>query len=262
MPESNERPEDAPEFNAPDLPAFDPAGLPGAEVIVDDDDFTAVAVPVSALKGLGGAALPPELSVLLGLGGPDPQEVSMRQFAWALEELEAAKERHPDAVKTFEDSFVAVKPAPEHTLLLAPEEIYKAHARELFDRMADGADLTPATEGEIFGLLVDAFGNQPSCGGLTGLYLELSKRVVPEVYDQFLAEDPEETPETVAAFMEENRADMEKHRADIVELLSHERVTDDKDPATRTASGFLGEGGGLADLLSALTGLPTGDDES
>jgi len=281
MSESNERPEgaeDLPELSS-SAPSFDPSGLPGAEVIFDDDDFKAVAVPVSALKGLGeddlgslagalggaglAGSLPPEVAAILGLGGEPPEvqhlRTSFQQFKWATQELEAAKERHPETdPKVFDDEFVIVKPAVEHTGLLAPEPVYRHHARELFDRLAAGEDTSKATEAEIFGLLIEGMQLTPFCDGLTALHVSLAQKITPEVYEKFLAEDPNETPETVAAFVAQNKEDADNHRQELEEFLSHDRHGTEKTPLPAE------EGEDMLDALgnlAAALGLPGLDEK-
>jgi hypothetical protein len=272
MSERNERPEgaeDLPELSSP-APSFDPSDLPGAEVIFDDDDFRAVAFPVSALKGLGeddlgslagalggaglGSGLPPGVAALLGLGGEPPEVQHMRtsfqQFKWATQELKAAKERHPETdPQKFDDEFAIVKPALEHTDLLAPEPVYRHHARELFDRLAAGEDTSKATEAEIFGLLMEGMQMTRFCNGLTALHVSLAQKITPEVYEKFLAEDPNETPETVAAFLAENKEDADNHRRELEEFLSHDRHGTEKTPLP------VEPGEDPDDLLGALAAL-------
>lgn len=262
MSENYERPEDAPEFNAPDLPAFDPASLPGAQVIAEDDDFKAVAVPLSALDGLGegglaglAGSLPPEVAELLGLGVPPEVKqlrTSFQQFKWATDELAKAKERHPETdPQVFEDNFVIVKPAVEHTEFLAPETLYRHHARELFDRLAAGEPTEKATKAEILGLLIDARQYVPFCDGLNSLYLGLAQEVTPEEVKQAEKETP--LPEPIADFRARNAEDEENHRKELEEFLSHDRTATEKTPLPADEGEDMLEA--LASLAQTL-GLP------
>jgi hypothetical protein len=236
-----------------DAEAFDPEDLPGAQVIYSDDDFKAVAVPLSAL---GGTDVPPEvLSLLAGAGGSPLEAVdavltSYRQMNWALEEVDAAKARHGETdPETFDTAFPLLRPADDHPFL-APEPIFRAHCVELLDRVAAGEDLSAATEAEIFGLLVDASKYQPFCGGLTSLYLTLAKKITPEPYAEFLQKEAPGSPEELEEYHAVHAEDAAHHRKEINEILSRDR----SNPAAKPESKYepFDE---LSDILSALSQL-------
>jgi hypothetical protein len=67
---------------------------------------------------------------------------------WAETEIAAAEIRHPDRAALVHSCFLPLQPSPVISTLMN-ERIYRAHVRELLDRVAEGKALTPATYAEL-----------------------------------------------------------------------------------------------------------------
>ena len=101
----------------------------------------------------------PKVETLLEVLGPLGPEVRgiFALMELADEELDAAKKRHPLAEFAIQKSFPLLQPAVE---LFAGKhaEVYRAHCRELLDRVADGAsekELRRGTRAEVLCVLTD-----------------------------------------------------------------------------------------------------------
>jgi len=215
-----------------DGPAFDPRGLPGAEVIYDgtDDEGDGLAVVAVPLSAFDGRELPPEVLELLAetgaSGGPDELSVMLtnfQQMQWALDEIDAAAGRHGETDKNGPIHSAFPLLACVDQPYMAPEQIFRAHCVEMLDRVAAGENTQPPTEAEMFGLLVDVSKFQPFCGGLTALYLTLADKITPQAVKEFMALDLDNSPEDVAEYKREFAEDAENHREQLVELLTRPR---------------------------------------
>jgi hypothetical protein len=101
--------------------------------------------------------------------------------AWADGEIEAAQLRHGERGRgPLWNSFRLLKPTHDRPW---PELVYRAHCRELLDRVAVGADTRPATDAEKLAVLSAASQTAPLNGGAETLYLRLGTRRFPDIFD-------------------------------------------------------------------------------
>lgn len=78
------------------------------------------------------------------------------RMAWAEDEIRQAQARHPQQADTLYHSFSLLSGA-EGSERMSVEPVYRAHARELLERVAIGEDTRPGTAVEvIIGLLATA----------------------------------------------------------------------------------------------------------
>ena len=91
-------------------------------------------------------------------------------MAWADEEIEAAQHRHPAATDLIGDSFVLLRPTQP---LMRTEAVYRAHCRELIDRVAGGEDTRPGTAAECCAALSEASLRAPLRSSAVGLYARM-----------------------------------------------------------------------------------------
>ncbi|GGO94112.1 hypothetical protein GCM10011584_34400 [Nocardioides phosphati] len=76
------------------------------------------------------------------------------RMGWAEDEIARAQKRHPDAADRIYHSFSLLAPRAEQGDRMGTEMIYRAHAREILDRVAAGEDTRPGTSVElVIGLL-------------------------------------------------------------------------------------------------------------
>jgi hypothetical protein len=91
-------------------------------------------------------------------------------LSWAGEEINAAQQRHPTVAERVDRGFVLLRPTHP---LMRREMLYRAHCRELLDRVARGEDTRPGTAAEgcialsVISLMV------PLRSSAFGLYLRL-----------------------------------------------------------------------------------------
>lgn len=101
----------------------------------------------------------------------------LNQLVWAEEEIEAAQKRHPDAVLKISDSFMLLQST--HVMMDKTEFVYRAHVRELLDRVATGEDTRPGTWTEIVCACHEVSLTMPLHGVLFGLYCRAWLRAFP-----------------------------------------------------------------------------------
>lgn len=78
-------------------------------------------------------------------------------MTWAEEEIAAAQRRHPERADKLWHSFSLLRVQEGYSERLSVEAVYRAHAREILERVARDADTRPATAAEIVvGLLATA----------------------------------------------------------------------------------------------------------
>lgn len=231
----------------PDAPeGFDPRSLPGAEVMFDDGDLSVVAVPIGSLPdGKGPADNVMTLGDFLGedlgsdvgisdlLDSISLMSVQLEHMEWAREENAKVCERIGEVVPQDEDT----KGGPVFEALplaacllqpyMAPERIFRAHAREIYERVARGEDVRPGTDAEVLGVLADWIMDVPFCGGLMALYFRMAERIVPEDYRVLLASYQEDHPDfDLSSFLAEAKEDADEHEADIRGQLTRDREPD------------------------------------
>jgi hypothetical protein len=100
---------------------------------------------------------------------------------WAEDEIEAAQLRHGERDRgPLWNSFRLLKPTHERAW---PELVYRAHCRELLDRVAAGLDTQPATDAEKIAVLSAASQAAPLNSGAETLYLRIGTRMLPDVFE-------------------------------------------------------------------------------
>ncbi len=90
-------------------------------------------------------------SELLGAGVASTIAHTFRCMEIAEEEISAAKARRPLLATQLHDGFREL--CPPQVLREAGERLYRAHCRELLDRIATGSPLRPATTAELLAVL-------------------------------------------------------------------------------------------------------------
>jgi len=97
------------------------------------------------------------------------------------EEIEAAQLRHCERDRgPLWNSFRLLKPTHDRAW---PELVYRAHCRELLDRVAAGIDTRPATDAEKISVLSTASQSAPLNSGAETLYLRIGTRLFPDIFD-------------------------------------------------------------------------------
>jgi hypothetical protein len=91
-------------------------------------------------------------------------------MAWADEEIEAALHRHPAATDRIWGSFLLLQPTQP---LMRTEAVYRAHSRELLDRVARGDDTRPGTAAECCAALSEVSLRAPLRSSAVGLYARM-----------------------------------------------------------------------------------------
>lgn len=89
----------------------------------------------------------------------------------AEEEIAAAQERHPEAADRLWHSFRLLTPPNEG--FMQREPAYRAHCRELLERVAKGEDTRRATAAEVCRVLSEASLIAPLSGPAFGLYVRM-----------------------------------------------------------------------------------------
>lgn len=104
------------------------------------------------------------------------------RIGWAEEEIEAAQLRHGEQGRSpLWNSFRLLRMTNDQEW---PELLFRAHCRELLDRVAAGIDTRPATDAEKISVLSAASKVAPLNSGAETLYLRLGSRMLPGIFDQ------------------------------------------------------------------------------
>jgi hypothetical protein len=99
---------------------------------------------------------------------------------WAEDEIERAQRRHGEVGNgPIWKAFKLLRPPYS-----MPEPIFRAHCRELLDRVAHGEDTRPATDAEMMYALSEVSLATPLPGGASCLYMRLIRRAWPEKWDE------------------------------------------------------------------------------
>lgn len=125
------------------------------------------------------AASVTELDALFRTMG-DLIEPVLDQCTWAEEEIEAAQLRHGERDRgPLWNSFRLLRPTHQRPW---PELVYRAHCRELLNRVAAGTDTRPATDAEKLAVLSAASQTAPLNSGAETLYLRIGTRLFPNIF--------------------------------------------------------------------------------
>ena len=95
---------------------------------------------------------------------------TLTQQDWAEDEIRRAQQRHPDVADVLHHSFSLLTATHER---MTTEFIYRAHARELIERVATGVLTKPGTSVEVVLLLMRASLVTPLNTTAFGLYLRM-----------------------------------------------------------------------------------------
>lgn len=98
-------------------------------------------------------------------------------MGWAEEEISAAQHRHPAYSDTLHHSFILLH---SHDERMRTEFVYRGHARELLDRVAEGANTRPATAAEITLAFCQISQAAPLNSTATGLLFRMWHRAFPD----------------------------------------------------------------------------------
>jgi hypothetical protein len=100
-------------------------------------------------------------------------------MSWAEQEIASAINRHPDQGDVLYHTFGLLLPRDIGPGMGA-EFVCRGHVKELLQRVADGADLRPATAAEICLALVQTSLQAPLHGPAAGLYLRMWLAAFPD----------------------------------------------------------------------------------
>lgn len=116
------------------------------------------------------------LAAIGELGGP--ANVLSRVFSemeWAEDEIAQAQKRHPAKAALLWEQFMLM-----HTDVPLPgERVYRAHCRELLERVAAGGDTRPPTDAELCGAYCQASLAGPPPHGAVVAYMRAFTRLFP-----------------------------------------------------------------------------------
>lgn len=120
----------------------------------------------------------------------------------AEEEISAAKVRHPKAAESLDSAFSALSP---EGFTGFGRELYRAHARELLDRVAAGGDVRLGTTAEVLAALSKVAGAAPLTQLGQAVFERAFARAFPDDADGFLPDGPMSEPWEGACAEEESR---------------------------------------------------------
>lgn len=100
------------------------------------------------------------------------------QMDWAEEEIEAAAKRHPAKRDLLYHGFKILSSTHE---FMSTEMVFRAHCRELLERLATGADTRPGTAAEVCCLCSEMSLAVPLKSSAAGLYIRMWGAAFPDV---------------------------------------------------------------------------------
>jgi hypothetical protein len=105
------------------------------------------------------------------------------QMEWAEDEIKKAIRRHPSEKDALYHSFTLLKSTHD---LMGTEFVFRAHCRELLDRVAAGEDTRPGTAAEVCCISHDVSLATPMTTPATGLYMRMWEIAFPDkkVFDE------------------------------------------------------------------------------
>lgn len=101
----------------------------------------------------------------------------LETMEWAEEEIESARNSHPDIADTLHHSFSLLVPSSE---LMSTEFVYRSHAAELLERVAAGGDTRLATASEVCCVLCTVSQVAPLSSAASGLYCRMWAMAFPD----------------------------------------------------------------------------------
>ena len=99
------------------------------------------------------------------------------QMEWAEDEIAQARRRRPAQADTLYHSFLLL--TPTHNLMTT-EFVYRAHCRELLERVAAGSDTRPGTAAEVCCACCDSSQLAPLTSPAAGLYHRMWAAAFPD----------------------------------------------------------------------------------
>jgi hypothetical protein len=99
---------------------------------------------------------------------------------WAESEIANAQKRHPAQADMLHHCFALVKPQEHMWKMTNNEAIYRAHARELLERVITGTDMRPGTDAEICIAMSEVSQVTPMRPEACGLYARAFSRIMPD----------------------------------------------------------------------------------
>ena len=143
---------------------------------------------------------------------------AFRAMSWAEDEVELAQDRHGLSERglLWRTGFMAVR-APD---LIDSEPLFRAHCREILDRIAAGMPLEPGTDAEILFVLRAASLRAPMQPGVDCLYFRLFARMFPYMAGDLI------TNADLAAYESVHGGAADDHEARLRAKLARDRMAD------------------------------------
>ncbi|MEB3372435.1 hypothetical protein [Saccharopolyspora mangrovi] len=133
---------------------------------------------------------------------------------WAEDEISAARRRHPAHADTLHHSFALLTPTSDR---MRTEFVYRGHARELLDRVAQGEDTRPATAAEIVLAFCHASQTAPLNTTATGLVFRMWQEAFPDTPVDI--DDQEHREQLYGSSIDDAEADTRARLADSSRVL-------------------------------------------
>jgi hypothetical protein len=104
---------------------------------------------------------------------------------WAESEIAKAQDRHNENGRgPIWRSFRTIR---QNDPFMMNEKIYRAHCREILDRVAAGKDVRPGTDAEMIGVLHQASLRAPMPPGMDCLYFRIMARTFPDLFAKVMS---------------------------------------------------------------------------
>ena len=133
---------------------------------------------------------------------------------WAEGEIQAAQQRHQESGQgPIWRAFPLVRPTLGR--LNTSERLYRAHAAELLDRVAEGKDTQPATAAEMICVLMESSLPAPLNSAAAYLYMRLFAQVFPEDFRRLVA-----SPTELDAYERVHGSEADEYESDLQRKLT------------------------------------------
>ncbi len=128
-------------------------------------------------------------------GAGDTLFAAFEKMDWAEDEIDQARVRHGEVDRgPLWNSFRAVK---QNEPYMADEVIYRAHCREILERVAAGKDVRPGTDAEMITALRESSLTAPLSSAAACLYFRIAARTFPGLFASVMSVIDLEAYETV-----------------------------------------------------------------
>ncbi|MFI5986815.1 hypothetical protein ACIBEA_38885 [Streptomyces sp. NPDC051555] len=135
-------------------------------------------------------------------------------MGWAEQEIEAAQHRHQESGQgAIWRAFPLLRPT--HNRFHTSERLYRAHAAELLDRLAEGKNPRSATAAEMMAVLMESSLPAPLNSGAAHLYMRLFSQAFPEYFGQHIA-----SPTDLAAYERVHGVEADEYESDLRRKLT------------------------------------------